>query len=154
MLPIAQHRLCQQRLGEAHGAEGDLAAGRPVEPNLPPVVRPIEVDLLIGDGRPLDPIDGHRMDRGPEAAVAPVDRDPRVGDAVEHEGRRGDPELRAPADAAQSLDDEVDPEQEVAGPVALVRIAHDDIEPSEVAVVPGQALEVRFGVGDGQRPDG
>jgi hypothetical protein len=41
---------------------------------------------------------------------------------VKHEGRRGDPELRSPADAAQPLDDEIDPEQEVAGPAALLGI--------------------------------
>jgi hypothetical protein len=68
---------------------------------------------------------------------------------VKHEGRRGDPELRSPADAAQPLDDEIDPEQEVAGPVALLGIPRPDIEPPGVAVVPGQALEVRFGVRDG-----
>jgi len=57
-LPVEEHRLCEQGLREPDGSEGELAALRPVEPNCPLIVWPIEMHLLIMDPLPFDARDG------------------------------------------------------------------------------------------------
>jgi hypothetical protein len=131
-----------QALGEAVRAESDRAGLRPIEVDAPAVVRAVEQHPLILDAFAVDAIDRHGVQRRLVPAGAPVHGDLEIRDAMERQRRRGDAERRAFADAADPLDDEVDVERQVARPVGGVGIAGLEDQPPDVAVVPGEALEV------------
>ncbi len=76
-----------------------------------------------------------------KAAVAPVNIQLQVGDVVERERRRSDPELRAAVDATDPFDDVVDVEDEVGIPVP-----NGEVKPVDVVIVPGQVREVVVGL--------
>lgn len=142
LLLVRQYRFPTQRLGKANRAKADHAALGPVEQNPPAIVGPVEVDLLVSDRLALDPIDGHRVHRGSEPAVTPVDLDAQIRDPMEDEGRWGDAKLRAAADAAEPLNDEINVQDEIARPVRLASVAGAQLEPPDVAIVPGHLVEV------------
>jgi hypothetical protein len=60
---LGSDRFRTQSLGEAHGTPGDLAGVGPVQADLPTVVRPVEVYLLIADQFTLNMVDRRRMQR-------------------------------------------------------------------------------------------
>ena len=62
---------------------------------------------------------------------------------MEDEGCRRDAELSSATDAADPLDDEIDVEREIAGPVPI-RTAGAELDRPDVTVVPEKAIEVGF----------
>src|SRR5919106_3933467 len=79
--------------------------------------------------------------------MTPVDVDLRIRDAMEDKGCRRHPKLSSAANTAHPLDDEINVEREIAGPVLIVRVANAELDRPNVAVVPGEAIEIRFGIG-------
>src|SRR5215471_5100081 len=115
------------------------------------VIRPIEVDLLILNGFTQNSCDRDSVNRYPVAAVSPIDRNIGIGDSMKDQCRRSNPESRIPADAAKPFDDEVESDNEIASPIPLVGISHGELDPPDVAVVPGHLLEVSFCLDDGHK---
>jgi hypothetical protein len=143
-LPLRGDGLRQKRLRIPHGTERDSAIFRPVQLDCPAKIRPIEIDFLVLNLVALDPSDRNVVDRRLKIGISPIDSDLRVGYAVEYESRRSDLECRAAIDTAQPLQDEVEPEHEVAGPIVLLWLADPKLDPPDMAVVPGHLLEVGF----------
>src|SRR5882672_5478913 len=77
-LLVDQHGFGTKGLREADGAEDDFAVCRPTQADTPPVVRSVEVDLLILNPFAIDRGDRRRMERRLETGPPPVDSDLRV----------------------------------------------------------------------------
>ena len=119
MLPFRDDWIGQERLSEPDGAKRDLSTSRPVQHDPPPVVGPVQIDLLIFDELTHNLADGHLMNRDSEATLTPRDPDSWVGHAMEGKCCWSDLELRPPVDATQPFDNEVDAEKQVACPITF-----------------------------------
>src|SRR5262245_60103171 len=120
MLPFRDDWFGQERLCEPDGPKRDLSTSRPVQHDPPPVVGPIQIDLLIWDELTHNLADGHLMNRDAEATLTPRDSDSWVGHTMEGESCRSDLELRTPVDTTQPFDNEVDAEKQVACPIPFL----------------------------------
>lgn len=128
-------------MSEVICSEGDASGSWEVGFDAPAVVGAVEADLLIRDAFPCDLMDRYLVQGDLKAAVAPVNIQLQVGDVVERERRRSDPELRAAVDATDPFDDVVDVEDEIGIPVP-----NGEVEPVDVVIVPGQVREVVVGL--------
>ena len=151
MLPLADNRLREEGLRTPHRSKRDFTSLRPIQLDPPMVVGSIEVDLLILNGFTHNSRDRDFMNRYPVTAVSPIDRNLGIGDSVKDQRRRSNPESRIPADAAKPFDDEVEADNEIASPIPLVGVSHGELDPPDVAVVPGHLLEVSFCLDDGHK---
>jgi len=75
-------------------------------------------------------------------ALVAIERDAEVGRVVEGERRRRDAERDLAVRAADPFDDVVDVEDEVARPIAAIRIARLEPESVDRVVVPGELREI------------
>src|SRR5262245_47937161 len=151
MLPLADNGLREEGLRKPHRSKRDFASMRPIQLDPPMVVGSIEVDLLILNGFTQNSRDRDFMNRYPVTAVSPIDRNLGIGDSVKDQRRRSNPESRIPADAAKPFDDEIEADNEIASPIPLVGVSHGELDPPDVAVVPGHLLEVSFCLDDGHK---
>src|SRR5262245_32266028 len=96
------------------------------------------------DTFPPDAIDENLRRRRLESTSSPIDCDLQIADNVERQPGWSDPEARRLVDSTKPLDDVIDVENHVRGPVVLVRIAGLKLHSPDVAIVPRQLFEVRL----------
>src|SRR3954463_2223759 len=90
---------------------------------------------------PNDLRDGGGMNQQLAAAITPVDSDLQISHRMKGQGRRRQLEPPGPLEPAERVDDQIDAQDEVAGPIAFVRVARDDLELPDAAVVPRLRVE-------------
>jgi hypothetical protein len=66
---------------------------------------------------------------------------------MEYEGCWCHPKPSSSANTAAPVDDEIDIEREIAGPILIVRISDAELNRPNVTVVPRETIEIRFRVG-------